>query len=58
MKHTIKVTRWIAEEATIELDLTAKQLKALNRHDLEEIMSDMDERWITSTVDKISFEVL
>lgn len=58
MKHTIKVTRWIAEEVTMELDLTAKELKALTAHDLDQMMSDEDERFITSTVDRVSFEIL
>lgn len=58
MTRTIKVTRWIAEEVTIEIDLTAKQLKDLTAHDLDQMMSDEDERFITSTIEKVSFEVL
>lgn len=58
MKRTIKVTRYIVEEVTLELDLTAKELKALTAHDLDEIMSEEDERFITSTIEKVSFEVL
>jgi hypothetical protein len=58
MKRTIKVTRYIVEEVTMELDLTAKELKALTAHDLDEMMSEEDERFITSTIEKVSFEVL
>jgi hypothetical protein len=58
MKRTIKVTRYIVEEVTLELDLTAKELKALTAHDLDEMMSEEDERFITSTIEKVSFEVL
>ena len=58
MKRTIKVTRYIVEEVTMELDLTDKELKALTAHDLDEMMSDEDERFITSTIEKVSFEVL
>lgn len=58
MKRTIKVTRYIVEEVTMELYLTAKELKALTAHDLDQMMADEDERFVTSTIEKVSFEVL
>jgi|688.fasta_scaffold344160_2 hypothetical protein len=53
MKRTIKVTRYIVEELTMELDLTAKEFKALTTHDLDEMIANEDERLITSTIDKV-----
>lgn len=53
MKRTIKVTRYLVEELTMELDLTDKELKALTAHDLDEMIANEDKRLITSTTDKV-----